>query len=112
MPESVNGGNNSPAQPPKKEMSMEMRLLLAFLLMGAVMFVTQLWFKPQEPPPVQKRTEPSASAPKPGEPVPAVASPPATTAEVAPPAPVAGATQQQPQPAIIIDTDLFRVVLN
>src|SRR2546426_12193262 len=112
MPESVNGGNNSPAQPPKKEMSMEMRLLLAFLLMGAVMFVTQLWFKPQEPAPAQKRTEPSASVPKPGEPPsPEVVTPPPATAEVAPPAPVAGATVHLPQPAMIVDTDLFRVVL-
>ena len=39
MAESVNGGSNTPAQPPK-EMSMEVRLLIAFLLMGAVMFVT------------------------------------------------------------------------
>src|SRR5213592_3634775 len=94
---------------PKKELSMEMRLLLAFLLMGAVMFVTQLWFKPQETP-AQKRTEPSASAPKPGEPPPpAVAKPPATTAEVAPPAPVAGATTQLPQTPFIIETDLFHV---
>ena len=37
MAESVNGGNSSN---PPKEMSMEVRLLLAFLLMGAVMFVT------------------------------------------------------------------------
>src|SRR5689334_22515420 len=98
---------------PKNELSMEMRLLLAFLLMGAVMFVTQLWFKPQQPAPVEKRAEPSASIPKANEPPsPAAAKPPATTAEAAPSTPPAGATPQQPQPAIIVDTDLFRVVLN
>ena len=92
---------------------MELRLLLAFLLMGAVMLVAQLWFKPQQPAPAQKRTEPSASIPKAGEPPsPAVAPPKATAAEAAPPAPVAGSTSQQPQPVINIDTDVFHVVLN
>jgi len=44
MAESVNGGGG-PNQPPK-EMSMEVRLLLAFLLMGAVMFLTPTSSKP------------------------------------------------------------------
>jgi len=44
MAEPVNGGSNTPAQPPK-EMSMEVRLLLAFLLIGAVMFLTPYFFK-------------------------------------------------------------------
>ncbi len=39
----------NPSQPPK-EMSMEMRLLLAFLLMGAVMFVTPYFLKYPQPP--------------------------------------------------------------
>ena len=49
MAESVNGGSKTPAQPPK-EMSMEVRLLIAFLLMGIVMFVTPYFFKSQAPP--------------------------------------------------------------
>src|ERR1035437_9904139 len=53
MAESVNGGSNTPAQPPK-EMSMEVRLLIAFLLMGVVMFVTPYFFKSQTPPPLKK----------------------------------------------------------
>ena len=53
MAEPVNGGSNTPAQPPK-EMSMEVRLLLAFLLMGAVMFLTPYFFKSQIPPPGKK----------------------------------------------------------
>jgi len=43
MAESVNGGGG-PNQPPK-EMSMEVRLLLTFLLMGAVMFPHALPFQ-------------------------------------------------------------------
>ena len=53
MAESVNGGSKTPAQPPK-EMSMEVRLLLAFLLMGIVMFVTPYFFKSQVPPAANK----------------------------------------------------------
>ena len=45
MPESVNGGNSNPAQPPKKELSMETRLLLAFVL--------SRWSNEQDSPPVQ-----------------------------------------------------------
>ena len=111
MPESGNGGNTS-LTPPKKEMSMEMRLLVAFLLMGAVMLVTQLWFKPPETPAV-KRTEQSAPVPKAGEPpLPAATPAPATTAEAAPKAPVAGATPPRVEPPFIIDTDQFRVVFS
>ena len=56
MAESINGGSGNPATPPKKEMSMEMRLLVAFLLMGAVMFLTPYFFKSQNPPPPKKDT--------------------------------------------------------
>ena len=51
MPESANGGNQKMDGPPK-QMSMEVRLLLAFLLMGVVMFVTPYIFK--TPPPANK----------------------------------------------------------
>ena len=60
MAETVNGGNSSN---PPKEMSMEMRLLLAFLLMGAVMFVTPYFFKslaPETTPPATGRGPPPA----------------------------------------------------
>ena len=43
-----------PGQPAKKELSMETRLLLAFLLMGLVLFLTPYIYKPppQAPKPV------------------------------------------------------------
>jgi YidC/Oxa1 family membrane protein insertase len=108
MPESVNGGNN-PA--PKKELSMETRLLLAFLLMGAVMFVTPYFFKQQ---PVAHKTAPTVpvsaneatAAPQPSEPAPAPA------AAAAPASPVAGATNAEVIPNQTIETDLFRVVFS
>ena len=56
MAEPVIGGNGSK---PPKEMSMEVRLLLAFVLMGAVMFVSQYFFKNQTPPAAQKTAQSS-----------------------------------------------------
>src|ERR1700730_1441782 len=62
MADSVSGGSSN--QPPK-EMSMEVRLLIAFLLMGAVMFLTPYFFKSQVPPPGKKdaSTQPAAQSP-------------------------------------------------
>ena len=49
-----------PESPPK-EISMEVRLLLAFLLMGAVMFLTPYFYKSS--PAAKKTTAPAASLP-------------------------------------------------
>ena len=68
MAQPVNGGSKNQAEePPKvsqppKEMSMEVRLLLAFVLMGAVMFVWQFIYKP-EPPPHIPGKNPTSAAP-------------------------------------------------
>src|ERR1035441_594414 len=88
MAESVNGGSNTPAQPPK-EMSMEVRLLIAFLLMGVVMFVTPYFFKSQTPPPLKKDAAgQTASQSTPGAPPASGVQP---TPEAPPPAPPADA---------------------
>ena len=95
---------------------MEVRLLLAFLLMGAVMFLTPYFFKSQVPPPGKKDAADrvpnharhahdcrSATAPPPAaavEKVSAAASLPAN------------ATPQKPEPAFIIDTDLYRIAFS
>jgi len=121
MAESVSGGGG-PNQPPK-EMSMEVRLLLAFLLMGAVMFLTPYLFKTAAPPPV-KKVEQAAPGP--------VGTPPQPAPETIPPAPVAEkakaarparkgsskavpsapSTPQKAEPALIVDTDLFTVAFS
>jgi YidC/Oxa1 family membrane protein insertase len=121
MAESVNGGGG-PNQPPK-EMSMEVRLLLTFLLMGAVMFLTPYLFKTAAPPPVKKVAQ---SAPGP------VGTPQQPAPEAVPPAPVAAKakaerparkgsskaapsapiTPQTAEPALIVDTDLFTVAFS
>src|SRR5271157_676302 len=114
MPESVNGGNRNPAQPPKKELSMELRLLLAFILMGAVMFVTPYFFKPAPPPrvnPTAQTAAPPAGAPADNQATAAVQPASARTpaAEAAPPAPVPGAISEPLLPLLAIENDLFRV---
>src|SRR5689334_24152924 len=106
MAESVSGGN----QPPK-EMSMEARLVIAFILMGAVMWLTPYLFKSAAPPPAPKKTEQPASTvadaggAKNPVPAPPAASEPAPATPSG--APTTAATAQQPQPPLIIDTDLF-----
>jgi YidC/Oxa1 family membrane protein insertase len=76
MAEPANGGPTPP-----KEMSMEKRLLLAFILMGVVLFTTPYFFK-QTAPPLAKKP---------------VAAAPAQTA--APPAPQAKAAVEEEAPA-------------
>ena len=122
MAESVNGGSNTPAQPPK-EMSMEVRLLIAFLLMGAVMFLTPYFFKSQVPPPVKKdaagqtasqtvpgapATPPKADATAGNPPGPAA---PETAEAAAVPLP-ADATPQKAEPLFVIETDLYKIALS
>ena len=105
-------GNQPPAP---KEMSMEVRLLLAFLLMGAVMFLTPYFYKSPAPT-SNKKTAPAAAtvAPKDNPAAATQAAPPAASpapaADEAPPA--ANATPQQAQPALAIDTDVYHVVFS
>jgi YidC/Oxa1 family membrane protein insertase len=108
MAESVNGGGNQ-TQPPKS-VSMERNLLLAFLLAGLVMFVSN-YFIPQQPPPAKKPAAASQA------PVTQTSTPAATPPEPAAAAPASAAsagpaTQQQVQPALVIETDLYRVALS
>src|SRR3569623_259706 len=107
MADPVNGGSGS--QPPK-EMSMEVRLLLAFLLMGAVMFVSQYFLKPPTPPAGQQTAQTAAD--QSGKPDPAktdTAAPAAAESPKAEAAPVPGATPEKALPPLTIETDLYRV---
>jgi YidC/Oxa1 family membrane protein insertase len=112
MPEPVNGGNQN-ATPPPKEMSMEIRLLLAFLLMGAVMFLTPYFLKTPTPPPVKKAAQQTtAPAASPNAAPGAVASPAAEADTAASAASTVPATAQQALPPFLIDTDLFRIAFS
>ena len=110
MAQSENRG--APGQPPK-EMSMEIRLLLAFLLMGAVMFLTPYFVKTQQPASNKKLQTPApapvaqtvpAAAPE----APAAPSPKAKAAarKRTSATPVSG---QNPLPPFVIETDLYRI---
>jgi len=96
---------------------MEKRLLLAFLLMGAVMMLSPYLFKTQQPAPGAKKQETAQTAAQPGSPA---APAPQAQATVGSPARVASgkpasgppATTQQPLANLAIDTDLFRVQFN
>jgi len=108
MPDTVTSGG-SPGQPPK-EMSMEIRTLLAVLLAGAVMFLSPYLFKTAPPPAPSKTAPPAATqtaAASPAAPIPQVA--PAEEAKTAPTSP---ATPQYALAPIAIDTQLFTVKLS
>ncbi|MBK9169258.1 MAG: membrane protein insertase YidC [Bryobacterales bacterium] len=87
---------------------MELRLLLAFLLMGLVLFGTPYFLKLVSPPPAEEAGTPVASeAPAvpatPAEAAPAAAPPPA--AAPGSPDPVAAAAEE----TLTVETDLFRI---
>jgi YidC/Oxa1 family membrane protein insertase len=94
----------------KKELSMEIRLLLAFLLMGLVLFVTPYLYKSANAPapkgPQNVTPQRAAEVTKPPAPSPAEAGKPET-----------GSTPAAPQQAgkeetFVVDTNLFRVVFS
>ncbi len=112
MADSVNDGNSNPAPKPK-EMSMEVRLLLAFLLMGAVMFLSPYLFKTETRPGAKKptATQSAQTAPVQNAATPAQPPVPAETAEASA-APTVKATAQQPLPPFVIDSDRFRITFS
>jgi YidC/Oxa1 family membrane protein insertase len=89
-----------------KEMSMEVRMLLAFLLVGAVMFLTPYLVK-SPPAPVKKDTQPAASV---IQKAPAADGAPAIAAESAEPA--VPATAEKALPPLVIDNGMFRVAFS
>src|SRR5215469_1673275 len=116
MQQTLNGGNKNVKEPPK-EMSMEIRLLLAFLLMGAVMFLTPYFFKSSTPPPGQKTTKEAATAtqqkaaPSPA-PTPAAQAQTAETQAQTAEAPSTPSTLQQTQPPFIIDNGVYKIAFS
>ena len=106
MPETVTSGGSGK---PPKEMSMEIRTLLAVLLAGAVMFLTPYLIK--SPPPAPTKTaQPAATETVP-------AAPTATIPQVAPAeegkaAASSPATAQYALPPLVIDTQLFTIQVN
>jgi YidC/Oxa1 family membrane protein insertase len=91
-------------QPGKKELSMEQRLLLAFVLMGLVLFLTPYFYKAPPPPPKTATPAQSKTSTAPAKPAEAAASNPA--------APVPGQIEATSEQQLVIDTDIYRVTLS
>jgi YidC/Oxa1 family membrane protein insertase len=93
----------------KKALSVEMRLLLAFLLMGAVLFTTPYFFKTPPQTPVKKTETVAAGkvAPATPAPTPTAASTPAAAVSV-PAGQIAAAAEEN----VTLDTDLYHIVLS
>lgn len=98
-------GSSAMSENGKKGLSTENRLLLAFALMGLVLFATNYLFKPSAPPPRQVRpaqkqnTREAAVPAKPATP----ASNPALSS-----VPVAGAKEE----LFVLETDVYRIVFS
>src|SRR5215471_1123758 len=108
MADSLNTGGN------KQEMSMEMRLLVAFVLMGVVMYLSQVFFAP--PPSSKKVANANPTTQTAPQSLPAdkaalttPAPPTPTEATTTPTVPAPNATPEKVEPQFIVQTDLYRV---
>ncbi len=95
---------NQPS-PPKKELSMEMRLLLAFLLMGLVLFVTPYLYKPAPGPKPTAPITPNQAAQVTQKTAETPAKPEATQAATE----AAGRIAADREREFVVDTDLYRI---
>jgi YidC/Oxa1 family membrane protein insertase len=101
---------NTPIQPGKtgkKELSMEVRLVLAFLLMGLVLFLTPYFYK--APPPAPKAAPGATHSAEQ-----AAQKPPSAPAETPAPKPVVsqpapGQIQATSEQEFTVDTDIYRI---
>jgi YidC/Oxa1 family membrane protein insertase len=91
----------------KKELSMETRLLIAFILMGAILFLTPYFYKPPVPP--AQKSAPAAKAPPAAQPA---ATAPAASPELQPPLPPVGQFGAEKEATVVIDNHLYRVVFS
>jgi len=117
MADSQNGG--SKFQQPK-EMSMELRLLLALVLTVPILFIGPYFFGSQTPPPkkaVTPATAPTAvaqtanpaAAQETAKPTPPAAASSKAIAKPVSTVPGSAVTDQQPLPSMIVQTDLYRI---
>jgi YidC/Oxa1 family membrane protein insertase len=97
----------------KKELSMEARLLIAFVLMGLVLFLTPYIYKPAtspapgaNKPATSKTTDPAEAS---AAPAPAA---PATTPAAAPPVEMPGQLHGDKEETVVVDTELVHVVFS
>jgi YidC/Oxa1 family membrane protein insertase len=97
--------------PDKKDVSMETRLLLAFLLTGLLLFLTQYFYKPEPVPPPKTASKPMAET-APAAPAQPAAQPAAQAAPIPAAAPIPGAIHADKEETFTVDTQLYRVVFS
>jgi YidC/Oxa1 family membrane protein insertase len=95
----------------KKDISMEARLLIAFLLMGVVLMAWQYLYKPVPEPPATAKTEVKNATGQTVTPEKQAKSA-QQTKSAPPPAPAPGQVQAQEEETVTIDTDVYRVVFS
>lgn len=107
MPEPDNSKSNTPKKPVgTQEIGVEKRLLLAFALMGAVLFITQ-YFYPQSSPETTLKTAKQATAQQAQTPAPPEPSAPSAPVQ-APAGQIAGTKSE----LYTIETDVYKIVLS
>jgi YidC/Oxa1 family membrane protein insertase len=94
----------------KKELTMEQRLLLAFVLMGLVLFLTPYFYK--APPPAPKTTTPPVSGPSAASATKTEAAPPPGTPAPQAAQPVPGQIESGSEQQFVVDTDIYQVTLS
>ena len=99
---------NSPGPP--KELSTEIRLLIAFALMGVVLFATPYFFKMISPPPAKTSVATQKTAPPAVSPAAPAVSAPAEAEET--PATAAEQTAAKKEEQFVVETDLYKVVFS
>src|SRR3954464_3534603 len=87
------GGTPGSGPPDNKEMSVETRLLLAFILMGAVLFTTPYFFKTPPPSPKKAETVTTAHAPAPAAEQPSSSAPASSPSSSSPSSPSSAPVQ-------------------
>ncbi|HUA21586.1 MAG TPA: membrane protein insertase YidC [Bryobacteraceae bacterium] len=99
-----------PGKPGKRELTMEQRLLLAFLLMGLVLFVTPYIYKAPPPAKTTKPALPAATSQTTANAATATASQPAAATPAAPAAEnVPGRIAADSEQSFVVDTDIYHV---
>src|SRR5580700_4458395 len=97
----------------KKELSMEMRLLIAFVLMGLVLFLTPYIYKPATAPaPGANQAATSKVPDTKSEVKEAATAPPPAEAPATPAAVIPGQIHADKEEASVVDTDLYHVVFS
>jgi YidC/Oxa1 family membrane protein insertase len=105
----------NPTEPgkPKKELTMEIRLLIAFLLMGLVLFVTPYIYKAPPPPkPAQPAKQAEKAAPAATTAQAAAATNSVAAAQAATVAPAPGQIQATSEQLFTVDTQIYHIVFS